>query len=378
MPTVHRWPDEPLNGWTGGPAAVANRLLSVWTFDTASLWYREVVDMALTLALHAPGPEVACSRDVLRRVQPDILAQLWDQHPDELGLVRSLTSKDKLDDVSIRLGNLLGALGGLLDGDRPIGRADLTILSLPTMGKEHQAAAILRVVMADLAHYVSSRKPPGKRLLAVVDEFSAVPGGREHAIHLSERGRSALAAVVLAVQSARGLGDDDDADRLIGAAGSVALFATAEPERILKLAGTIDIARTSVTTGEGGRTSTTTSEATEYRIDGNDVRALQPGFAYVLASGRAQRIKVIRPEAGDGPLPAAAAAGDPAPIDGPARAVASRVSGAPSSPQGQAPTGSPSASLDPPPPSPIRRYRPGGPGGESSPPDDHNPKEGTP
>jgi hypothetical protein len=62
--TVHLWPDEPLNGWTGGPVAVVNRLLSCWEFDLASQWYREVVSMALRLAPHAPGPPVTSSAEL--------------------------------------------------------------------------------------------------------------------------------------------------------------------------------------------------------------------------------------------------------------------------------------------------------------------------
>ena len=177
-PTLHRWPDQPLNAWTGGPAAIANRLLSVWTFDTASLWYREVVDLALTFALHAPGEPITSSRQLLRRIQPGALGKLWQGHEDEERLVKSIEGKDKLDDVSIRLGNLLSKLGGLLDGEHAIGDRDLTIMSLPTMAQEHHAASILRVALADLGHYVTQRKPHGARLLAVVDEFSAVVGAR--------------------------------------------------------------------------------------------------------------------------------------------------------------------------------------------------------
>ena len=80
----------------------------------------------------------------------------------------------------------------------------------------------------------------------------------------------------------------------------IALFGTAEPERILKLAGTIKVARQRPRPGRPGTTDTY-SEAQEYRVDANDVRALEPGFAYILASGRAQRIKVMRPPAGDRP-----------------------------------------------------------------------------
>ena len=92
----------------------------------------------------------------------------------------------------------------------------------------------------------------------VVDEFSAVVGARDLAIHLTERGRSANAATVLAVQSARGLGDDDQADRLIGATGMVALFGIAEPERILNLAGTISRPAVSAVAGRDGACPTPT------------------------------------------------------------------------------------------------------------------------
>jgi hypothetical protein len=371
-PTVHRWPDEPLNAWTGGPTAVANRLLSVWTFDLASLWYREVVDMALNLAMAAPGDPITSSRQVLQRVQPDVLTRLWQDHPEETALARSVGPK--LDDVNIRLGNLLSKLGGLLDGTRAIGTSDLTILSLPTMGQEHQAESILRVALADLAHYVSSRKLRVTKLLIVVDEFSAVPGGREHAVHLSERGRSAGAATVLAVQSSRGLGDDDDADRIIGAAGMIALFGTAEPERILKLAGTINVGRQTVTVGNVGGYTSTYSEATEYRVDGNDVRALEPGYAYILASGRAQRIKVIPAPGGDRPQPIIDGTLHPS-ID-PGDVADERELPGPVQPRQEpsVPSGRPAAALDPPGPGRVRRHR-SPPAGEEHPPDDHHNQE---
>jgi hypothetical protein len=130
--------------------------------------------------------------------------------------------------------------------------------------------------------------------------------------------------VVLAVQSDRGLGDDQEADRLVGAAGSFVLFAVAEPERIIRLAGTRRLAEeTSTSWGDHGAT-TTTSMVWKDQVDANVVRALAPGQAYVLSGGRAQLCQVIRPPGGDGPRPSGAAAWKPAPGDGPARAVGER------------------------------------------------------
>jgi hypothetical protein len=292
--TVHIWPDQPLNGWTGGPAAVVNRLLSCWEWDLAAQWYREVVSMALRLALHAPGPQVASSAELVARMRPGALTRLWAGHRDEQDWIK--VHADKFHDVAVRVTNLMAALGRTLDGEHPLGTADLTVLSLPVMALEHDAASILRVSMADLAHHVAVRKPHGDRELVVVDEFSAVPGGREHAIHLAERGRSAGVATVLAVQSRRGLGDDDDADRLIGAAGLVALFATAEPEDILKLAGTVRQVEIAAQLEDGALTGRGTATVRSgYRVDANVVRALGPGQAFLLAGGRAELAQIIRP-----------------------------------------------------------------------------------
>jgi hypothetical protein len=292
--TVHIWPDQPLNGWTGGPAAVVNRLLSCWEWDLAAQWYREVVSMALRLALHAPGPEVASSAELVARMRPGALTRLWAGHRDEQDWIK--VHADKFHDVAVRVTNLMASLGRTLDGEQPLGTADLTVLSLPVMALEHDAASILRVAMADLAHHVAVRKPHGDRELIVVDEFSAVPGGREHAIHLAERGRSAGVATVLAVQSRRGLGDDDDADRLIGATGLVVLFATAEPEDILKLAGTVRQVEIAAQLEDGQLTGRGTATVRSgYRVDANIVRALTPGQAFLLAGGRAELAQVIRP-----------------------------------------------------------------------------------
>jgi hypothetical protein len=292
--TVHLWPDQPLNGWTGGPAAVENRLLSCWEFDLAAQWYREVVSMALRLACRAPGAQVASSVDLVARMRPGALSRLWNGHRDEQDWIKA--HADKFNDVAVRVTNLMASLGRTLDGDRPLGTADCTVLSLPVMALEHDAASILRVAMADLAHHVAVRKPHGDRELVVVDEFSAVPGGREHAIHLSERGRSAGVATLLSVQSRRGLGDDDDADRLIGATGLVVLFATAEPEDVLKLAGTVRQVELAAQLEDGALTGRGTATVRSgYRVDANVVRALAPGQAFLLAGGRAELAQIIRP-----------------------------------------------------------------------------------
>jgi hypothetical protein len=362
-PTVHLWPQTALNGWTGGPRAVANRLLSCWEWDLAAQWYREIVSMALRMAMEAPGPPVASSGDLVARMAPGALMRLWAGHRTEQDYIKAHAAK--FDDVSVRVGNLMASLGATLDGTRPLGTADLTVLSLPVMALEHDAAAILRVAMADLAHHVAVRKPPGDRELIVVDEASAVAGGRDHMIHLAERGRSAGVACVMCVQSRRGLGDDDDADRLIGAVGLVALFGTAEPEDILKLAGTVRQVEMAAQVEDGMLTGRGTATVrSSHRIDANAVRALAPGQAFLLAGGRAELAQIIR------------APGNNA-LALPRRpfAVISRVPGRLQSRQGQAATRSAAPSLDPPESGTARGHQLASPSGEASPTDDRDNQE---
>jgi hypothetical protein len=300
--TVHSWPAEPLDAWQGEPAAVANRLLGCWEFTPESAYYREVASLALRLALHAPDDPVTSSAELAKRMQPGALERLWHDHPDQQKYIRALGRE--MDGVCIRVANLMASLGGFLDGGRGIGDADLTVISLPTMAAEHDASAILRVLLGDLAHWTSVRKPRGLRAGLIVDEFSAVAGGRQQAIHLLERGRSAGVATVLAAQSRRSLGDEVEADRLIGAAAVVVLFATPEPEDLLKLAGTV---RTADLTWQldGGRLTGRASASTRsaYRVDANVVRALLPGQAVILAGGRASLVQVLQPPPAERPVP---------------------------------------------------------------------------
>jgi hypothetical protein len=304
-PTVHIWPEEPLCGWLGEPMDVVNRLLAAWDFTPESSWYREIAAQALRLAIMAPGKPVASSAELMRRMDAATLAKLWAEDRDAQRQIKALGKH--LDDVITRVGKLMVQLGANLDGppEQAIGRADLTILSLPVMAAAHDAESILRVVMADLAHYVVARKQRGVAELLIVDEFSAVPGGREQAIHISERGRSLGVATILAVQSERGLGTDEEADRLVGAGGAIVLFNTAEPERLLKLAGTVqrlDVAA-QVEGGEFTGRGTVTQRMTA-RVDANRVRSLGVGEAYILADGRAGLVAVIEaPRVGEDPRP---------------------------------------------------------------------------
>lgn len=390
---VRLFPNERLDIWRGGAQAVVNRLVEVWDWTAESSWWREVAMTALRLALGQPGPPCQSSAELVRRLNPDALERAWEHDPEILALVRSMSrgKQNDLGGVLTRVSNLVAALGGALDGELSWEDADLWVVTVPAMVASRDADSALRVLLSDYGHFTMARK--GRRpSLLIVDEFSAIAGGRRSAIDLLERGRGAGAGVILAGQSAVALGNEEERARLLAAASAILLFRTPQPSELAALAGTERVAEGAWGFGGGEFSNAlensppdrvTVTMRARARVDQDAVRQLGTGEAELIVRGLAERVRIIRTR-----VPAATetvARGLTAPpIAGtlhpstPGRAVASRVSGAPPARQEPSvPSGRPTAALDPPSSSPIRRYRPAGPGADSSPPDDRDNQEAT-
>jgi hypothetical protein len=73
--TIHVFPDQPLDGWRGDPAAQVNRLLGCWAWSIEAAYYREVCVLALRLACSQPGPPVQSMGDLVNRLDPAALAR---------------------------------------------------------------------------------------------------------------------------------------------------------------------------------------------------------------------------------------------------------------------------------------------------------------
>jgi hypothetical protein len=308
-PTIHLFPAEPLSIWDAAhPQAVVNKLLNVWAWSVESLFYKEVCTLSLRLAIGAPGRPVASMVDLVQRLDAGTLARLWPADAPERGLVDDV--KGELGGVRLRIANLAAAAAGMFDGARALGEADCTVISLPSMAQQADSESVFRVLMADAQHWASARKRPGAPAHVIVDEFGALQGGQEPAINLLERGRSAGVPVTLATQSRTSLGDERQADRLLGAAGAVVLFASPQPDEVAKLAGTLR-GPDAVWQADGGHLTgrASVSVRSAAKVDGNSVRQLGTGEAFILTGGRAGKVLVVpapRPieppaiEAGDG------------------------------------------------------------------------------
>jgi len=372
---VRLFPNERLDIWRGGPQAVVNRLVEVWDWSAESAYWREVAMTALRLALGQPGPPCRSGAELCARLDPGRLVRAWEHEPGTLSLVQKLAKGDDLPGVHIRVSNLIAALGGALDGDASWEDADCWVVTVPAMVASRDADAALRVLLADYAHFTMARKS-GRPSHLLVDEFSAIGGGRRSAIDLLERGRGARSGVTLSGQSAVALGTEEERGRLLAAAAAVLLFRSPQPAEIAALAGSERVAEGAwQADGDdltGRATITTRARA---RIDQDLARQLPTGEAELIVAGHRERLRIIRtaiPPATATHARALVGGEDRPPIGGtlrpptPADADATRgLPAPPAAPQGQAATPSPPATLDPPPAPRVRQHQPPPAGGGS-------------
>ena len=184
---------------------VASRLLAVEPFTEP--FYQRVASAGLRLALTAPDmPPVEGSDELLRRLDPDELAALWEGRPLQLKDIEAIGHH--LPGARLRYADFFAALAGAFDrGAWSFEDVDLAVLTVPTLLSKAEADAAMRVVLEDYGHYATGRKPrQGEDALLVLDEFSALASGVDSAINLAERVRDVGVQVVVAAQSVEGLG----------------------------------------------------------------------------------------------------------------------------------------------------------------------------
>jgi hypothetical protein len=244
-PRVGLWPELAMDGWRGSPAALHNRLMAM--LGWSELYYKDVASLLLRLALDAPGEDgpVRCSQQLLARMDPELLVRVYEHDPDRLRDARSLVGRDQARAVKgaiTRFANFFAAVHGSFDAGEQgwsFEDVDFAYFRAPYLAQRDDADACLRLLLEDFAHYATLRKPRrGEDATLVFDEFSAIAGGREAAIQLTERVRDAGCALYLSAQSADGLGDEAQQRRLVGAcSGGLLIHAMPNPDSLLAAAG---------------------------------------------------------------------------------------------------------------------------------------------
>jgi hypothetical protein len=223
------WPQTAMDMWRGTPAQVQSRLLAVEQFTEP--FYQRVASAGLRLALTAPDmPPVDGSDELLRRLDVDELAALWEGRPLQLKDIEAIG--DHLPGARPRYADFFAALAGAFDrGSWSYEDVDLAVLTVPTLLSKAEADAAMRVVLEDYGHYATGRKPrQGEDALLVLDEFSALTSGVDSAINLAERVRDVGVQVIVAAQSVEGLGDHRQAPRLLAScAGGIVVQQCPDP-----------------------------------------------------------------------------------------------------------------------------------------------------
>ncbi|MDF1597096.1 MAG: DUF853 family protein [Acidimicrobiia bacterium] len=264
------FPDEPYDGWRGEPLALLNRLMAVEDFSEP--YYRAVTKLLLAEAVKHPIGPPRSAVDLIDRLQAR------GQGKEAQGAVA-------------RYRGFFEVLEGKLDGRWAFEDADAAYVLLDGLALKEEAAGLGRFLVEDFAHYVARRKPIDRRVLLIVDEFSALSMDAD-AANLFERVRSLGAAVIVSSQSYAGLGAG--ADRILDAAAGLICHQSADPERLAGRAGTRpSIERTIQVSTEGGPTGLgSLRQQDAFRVHPDKVRQLEVGECFVISQGRAARVSV--------------------------------------------------------------------------------------
>jgi hypothetical protein len=297
---VGYWPLQPLDLWRGDGMAITNRLLAVedWASEGGGVYYRRMATLAIQLACTAPSGPPRNSRDFLRRLDSKKLQALWrgDQTA-QADLDQLAADPQVLAGVRGRYSAFFRSLAGNADGCWSFEDVDLAVLTIPTIASRQDADAAVRLVLEDLGHFATRRKPRvGDDVLLVLDEFSAVQGGTDQAIHLAERLRDVGVPVIFGAQSPEGLGDERQQWRLLHTVGGgLILHQTPDPDHLVQLAGTVRVAEQAWQLDPWGPAGQARVHMTDRpRVDPNQVRQLHPGEAFLIQAGRAVKLSVLQ------------------------------------------------------------------------------------
>jgi len=294
------WPAQPLDCWRGDGMAIANRLLAVedWAVEGGGVYYRRMATLALQLACTPPSGPPRNSGDFLRRLDPKKLQSLWrGDATAQADLEQLATDPQVLAGLRGRYSAFFRSLAGKADGCWGLEDVDLAVLTIPTIASRSDADAAVRLVLEDLGHFATRRKRRvGDDVLLVLDEFSAVQGGTEQAIHLAERLRDVGVPVVFGAQSAEGLGDERQQWRLLHTVGGgLVLHQTPDPDTLVQLAGTVRTPEQAWQLDPWGPAGQARLHmADRPRVDPNQVRQLHPGEAFLVHGGRAVKLSVLQ------------------------------------------------------------------------------------
>jgi hypothetical protein len=289
---VRMFPGESMNGFKGDGNAILNRLMAVETYSEA--YYKAIAKRLLTLACRAPGGAPTDSNELLKRLNTDLLKQIYGASQERTEL-EEMSGKDAAG-VRNRYRSFFGSIEGKLDNGWSWEDADAGYVLLDGLALREEAASLGRYLIEDFAHFCSKRKAPDQKVLLIIDEYSALSTSETNAANLFERLRSYNACIIVSSQSVAGLGTPQEADRIISAANWLLVHRSSDPEQLTARAGTQK--ETDESYKLGGAPQQQAYEQGQIRIQETPLvhpdiaRRLEVGEALLIAHGRYQQIMI--------------------------------------------------------------------------------------
>ena len=292
--SVWLFPDEPYDGWRGSAAEIASRLLQLVDFadEGGGAYYRDLAVNTIRLACHTTAGPPKSSVELLARLHRDSLTELHPADSREAAEIAALP-KEHLDGIRARYAAFFNTLAGALDGQVALDQTDTAYFLLDGLRLKYEAGYLARFLVEEFTQWAVARKPRHKRVLIIVDEFSAIAQAGQGLVDVIERTRGFGVAAVLCPQLAEGMGSPEAAARIIGSAQTILLHAMATPEQFVRAGGT---RRIHFTTRQldgdtfTGRGSTRVED--QYRVDPNEVRRLKAGQCFAIGSGRTMKLQI--------------------------------------------------------------------------------------
>jgi hypothetical protein len=308
--TVRVFPHEPFDGWRGEAHELQGRLMEIidYASDGPASWYRDIAKNVLRLVCEHPDGPPRSSGALLDRMD---LATLRQAHKGS-SAPRALTT-EQVRQVRLRYEAFFGQTRGALDGTWAWEDTQAAYLLLDSLVLREETSGLARVLFEDFAHYFTTRKPKHRFCLLIVDEFSALASNAGMAGRI-EQARGFNTSLVLAPQVVAGMGEHEQAERILGSVETVICHRVNTPESIIALAGTRQSMEYSTQYEYDGPTGHGSARIQhQFKVDPNKVRSLDPGVVFILNRGRAMKARILQAPPGPrGELPASTVSTAPA------------------------------------------------------------------
>jgi hypothetical protein len=228
------FPNEPFDGWRGQAHEIQGRLMELVDYadEGPASWYRDIAKNVLFLVCEHPEGPPRSAEQALERME---LAALRSAHRGDSAL--AALKPEQVSQVRLRYSAFFRQSRSALDGGFSWDQESCAYFLLDSLALREETRGLARYLLEDFAHYFTKRKPHERLCLLIVDEFAALAEASEMATRV-EQARGFNTAIVLAPQVLAGIGEESQAQRILGCVETTICHRLNAPEQVVDLAGT--------------------------------------------------------------------------------------------------------------------------------------------